>query len=39
MEEKVVLLCLLVAIICALAEMSPAQKRQPEMSPAPQRRQ
>jgi hypothetical protein len=36
MEEKVVLLCLLVAIIWALAELSPAP--QAEMSAAPQPR-
>jgi hypothetical protein len=39
MEEKVVLLCLLVAIICALAEMSPAPQPRPEMLPGPQPRQ
>jgi hypothetical protein len=34
MDNKVLLLCLLIAIITALAELAPA--RRPEASPAPQ---
>jgi hypothetical protein len=34
MDSKVLLLCLLIAIITALAELSP--RRRPEAAPAPQ---
>jgi hypothetical protein len=37
MDNKVVLLCLLMAIIIALAELSPASRRETSPAPQPQR--
>jgi hypothetical protein len=37
MDNKVVLLCLLIAIITVLAELSPAPRREASPAPQPQR--